>query len=224
MEKRHGFIFYYSFYEAMKNLPDDVRLSLYDAITQFSFDGEISELNGIAGNFFSLIKANLEANNRKYENGKKAKQKQMISKTEANDKQNRSKLEANDKQTISKSEAKEKEKEKEKDKEKEEEKEKEKKIERTNKFVPPTLEDIKSEIQSKNYQIDAESFFAHYESNGWVQSSGVKIKNWKMTLVTWSKRQFLQPKSNQFQKKEISEKTGAQKIWEKMQLQGMQNG
>jgi len=209
MEKRHGFIFYYSFYEAMKNLPDDVRLSLYDAIAQFSFDGEISELNGIAGNFFSLIKANLEANNRKYENGKKAKQKQTISKTEANDKQ-----------TIIKSEAKEKE----KYKEKEEAKEKEKKIEMTNKFAPPTLEDIKSEIQSKNYQIDAESFFAHYESNGWVQSSGVKIKNWKMTLVTWSKRQFLQPKSNQFQKKEISEKTGAQKIWEKMQLQGMQNG
>ena len=98
------------------------------------------------------------------------------------------------------------------------------KIERTNKFVPPTLEDIKLEIQSKNYQIDAESFFAHYESNGWVQSSGVKIKNWKMTLVTWSKRQILHSKSNQFQKKEILEKTGAQKIWEKMQLQGMQNG
>lgn len=55
-------------------------------------------------------------------------------------------------------------------------------------FVKPTLSELQSYIFEKNYSIDAELFLAHYESNGWMVGKS-KMKCWKSTLVTWSKRQ-----------------------------------
>lgn len=54
-------------------------------------------------------------------------------------------------------------------------------------FIPPTIEDVRSFCAEKGYEIDAEHFFAHYETNGWVQASGRPVKNWRMCLVTWKK-------------------------------------
>ena len=66
---RKSFIFYRSFYEAIANLDDDTRLACYDAILAFGMDGEEIELEGVAKSIFTLIKPQLEANNRRYENG-----------------------------------------------------------------------------------------------------------------------------------------------------------
>lgn len=60
---------------------------------------------------------------------------------------------------------------------------------KTSKFVVPTIEEIRAYIQEKGYNVDAERFFYHYESNGWMIGKN-KMKNWKMAVGTWSKNNF----------------------------------
>jgi len=92
--KRESMIFYASFHEAAKDLETDAeRGELYHAIFEYALYGTKPELNGVVSGMFKLIKPQLDANIRKYENGKKPKQKK--SKTEANDKQRESKPEGN---------------------------------------------------------------------------------------------------------------------------------
>ncbi|OPZ76638.1 MAG: hypothetical protein BWY78_01308 [Alphaproteobacteria bacterium ADurb.Bin438] len=104
-EQRDSFIFYRSFYEALKELPDDDRLALYDAIAKKSLDFEDTDLTGIRKALFTLISPQIEANQKRFFNGKQPKDKQKESINETNNKQEKSKTEANNKQTISKAEA-----------------------------------------------------------------------------------------------------------------------
>jgi hypothetical protein len=66
---KNSFIFYRSFYEAIDLLPDDIQFQIYKAITKYSFKNETIELSGISQAIFTLIKPQLEANNKRYENG-----------------------------------------------------------------------------------------------------------------------------------------------------------
>ena len=84
MEKRRDtFIFYRSFYEALKELPDASRLVLYDAIADYSLNLIEPDLQGIERAVYTLIRPILEANRIRYENGSKPKKKQTGSETEA---------------------------------------------------------------------------------------------------------------------------------------------
>ncbi len=67
---RESFVFYRSFYEAMKKLDIEVQAKVYNAIFLYQFEGQEVELDVIPGAIFSLIKPQLDANNNKYENGK----------------------------------------------------------------------------------------------------------------------------------------------------------
>lgn len=68
---RTSFVFYESFYEAMSGLPDDELVKVIHAVCKYALYGEITELDGIAKSIFILIKPQIDANNRKYENGVK---------------------------------------------------------------------------------------------------------------------------------------------------------
>ena len=87
---RDSFIFYRSFYEAISELPKENQADTYDAIMQYALNQEEKELTGISKAIFSLVKPQLDANYKKYENGKQKK-----SKTEAKHKQTKSKTETN---------------------------------------------------------------------------------------------------------------------------------
>lgn len=56
-------------------------------------------------------------------------------------------------------------------------------------FTPPTIEEVTDYCLERKNGIDPETFVAHYTANGWVQSSGRKIKDWKSTVITWEKRE-----------------------------------
>lgn len=92
---RDSAIMYRSFYESGQCLPEAERLKLYEAIFEYSFNGKVVELDGIAKPILMLIMPLLEANMKRYENGKKPKQKQKGSKMEAKPKRTRSKAGAN---------------------------------------------------------------------------------------------------------------------------------
>jgi len=88
-------IFYRSFYEAIKELPLENQALIYDAIFSYALDFTEKDLTGICKTVFTLIKPQIDANNKRFENGTKPKTKQKISKIEAKDKQDLSKTEAN---------------------------------------------------------------------------------------------------------------------------------
>lgn len=92
---RDTMIFYRSFYEAIKELPLDTQGELYNALFSYGLDFIEPELKGISKTVWILIKPQIDANIRKYHNGKIEKTKQSVSKKEAKDKQNVSKVEAN---------------------------------------------------------------------------------------------------------------------------------
>lgn len=70
-ESRESFVFYKSFYEALQDLKDKDRLKVYDAICEMALNDNESKLTGIAKTIFTLIKPQVLANSRRYENGKK---------------------------------------------------------------------------------------------------------------------------------------------------------
>ena len=64
-------VFYRSFFESLKGLPDDVRLKVLEAIISYGLDGIEPELDGFGENLFKLIRPQLDANAKRRENGKK---------------------------------------------------------------------------------------------------------------------------------------------------------
>lgn len=90
---RDTMIFYRSFYEAVKDLPIDEQGKIYNAIFNYSLNFKEDKLTGVSKAVWTLIKPQLDANIKRYQNGTKPKQSK--SKTEANTKQKISKVEAN---------------------------------------------------------------------------------------------------------------------------------
>ena len=92
---RDSFIIYRSFYEAICDLDADSQAQVFKAICEYSLNFKEIELTGVAKTIFRLIKPQLDANNKRYENGKQPKTKPEKSETEAKEKQNESETEAN---------------------------------------------------------------------------------------------------------------------------------
>lgn len=67
MENREWFVFYYSFYKAISQVPAENQLELYEAIAQYSFTfTEPENLTWISAVLWDLIKPQLDANNKRY--------------------------------------------------------------------------------------------------------------------------------------------------------------
>ena len=84
---RDGFLFYRSYYEAIKNLPDNIKLEVYNAVMEYGLYGNEIELHDeFARSIFTLIKPVLETNNKKFKSGKSGgrprKEKPMVLKNE----------------------------------------------------------------------------------------------------------------------------------------------
>lgn len=57
----------------------------------------------------------------------------------------------------------------------------------SNSFTKPTLEEVKAYCLERNNNVDAETFYDYFETGGWVDSKGNKVKNWKQKIITWEK-------------------------------------
>lgn len=71
--ERKTFVFYKEWRDAIKDLPNDVRLELYDSIMEYAFSGKIEGLKPMASIAFNFIKPAIDRDTAKY-----------ISKSEAN--------------------------------------------------------------------------------------------------------------------------------------------
>lgn len=68
---KDSFVFYRSFYEAIKDLTIEEQSILFNAICELALNETDTELTGIPNTLFKLIKPQIEANNERYNNGKK---------------------------------------------------------------------------------------------------------------------------------------------------------
>lgn len=78
--ERDSFIFYRSFYESIKALPEENQLEIYNAIMEFALNQNEIKICDLSKAIFILIKPQLEANYKRFVNGNKAKRKQNGSK------------------------------------------------------------------------------------------------------------------------------------------------
>lgn len=181
---RESTIFYRSFYEAIKELDAETQSKVYSAIFEYALNFNEVEVKGLAKTVFTLIKPQLDANLKRYENGTKAKVKQSESKTEAKQKQNRSKIEANvnvnDNVNVNANEN---------------VNQNENVNVSRSRFRAPTYNEILNFMKEKNglagniwpeakVVSEAKAFFNHYESNGWMVGKN-KMKNWEAAVRNW---------------------------------------
>ncbi len=62
-------------------------------------------------------------------------------------------------------------------------------INKTKKFVPPTLEEIKNYCLERSNDVDPQRFYDYYNAGGWIDSKGKPIKNWKQKIIAvWEKK------------------------------------
>ena len=100
---RDSVLIYRSFVDAIALLPEDEQLKAYKAIVEYGIYDKEPELDGVAGAVFMLAKPQIDANNRRYENGKrggrskKAEAKPNGNQTETKDKPNTNQAETESK-------------------------------------------------------------------------------------------------------------------------------
>lgn len=199
---RESTVFYRSFYEAIKELDAELQSEVYSAIFEYALNFTEVELKGVAKTVFTLIKPQLDANQKRFENGNKPKVKQVISKQEAKPKQDTSKVEANvnvnDNVNVNANEnvnvnA---------------------KVSRSH-FRAPAYDEILNFMKEKNslagnvwhdakVVTESKAFFNHYESNGWMVGKN-KMKNWQAAVRNWmnnnSKFENNKPNHNEREKR-----------------------
>lgn len=179
---REGFIFYRGFADALNDLEPEDRLACYDAICQYALDGTVPELTGVPSAIFKMARPQIDANNQKYENGKKGGRPKT--EPEPNDNQTVTKAKPNDNQTVTEPEPKEKD--KDKDKEKVKEKTPKGVQKKSSRFSPPTKDQVEAYIREKGYSVDAERFVDFYASKDWMVGKN-KMKDWQAAVRNWAR-------------------------------------
>lgn len=170
---RDSFVFYRSFFVAISQLPKKYQLDTYQALAKYALDSEETSLNGISSAVLELCKPQIDANNRRFENGKKGGRKnQTETKTEPKQNQTETKpkpnvnVNVNDNVNVNVNANENK---------------------RACRFAPPTLDDVTAYCTERGNGIDPQRFIDYYQSNGWKVGKN-PMKDWKAAVRTWEQR------------------------------------
>lgn len=172
-----SFVFYRSFYDALREFKTSDRSKIYDAIFRYIFDGIEPELSGTSKAAWILIRPQLDANIRRRENGSKGgrptkketngyeKVKPMVienaTETETETKPNVNvNVNANVNANV--------------------------KVKKTA-FKKPTVDEVSAYCRERRNSVNAERFVDFYESKGWRIGSQ-PMKDWKAAVRTWEQR------------------------------------
>lgn len=163
--KRDSFIFYRSFLNAVNELgPEDVK-SFILAIGNYALDSVEPNLDGFLGIVWACVKPQLDANIKRYENGKKGGAPKGSRNNPAGRRgktiEEKPEIAETDPLPTTKSEA-----------------------------VPisPTKEQVVAYFKEINFIGKGEIFFNHYQSRGWFIGSN-PIRDWKALAQTWLLRE-----------------------------------
>jgi hypothetical protein len=59
--------------------------------------------------------------------------------------------------------------------------------EKTKRFIPPTVQEVRDYCKERGNSVDPVAFFNFYESKNWMVGK-TKMSKWKACIVTWEKR------------------------------------
>lgn len=208
--ERESFVFYRSFYEGIKELPRDIQGEVLTAIMEYGLNGVTTEnQKQITKAMFALIKPQLDANNQRFENGKKGgrpKANCNQTETETKPKQNRNKTKhepnVNDNVNVNDNDISFLEKKKQKSdaavSDLVENENSESPIETLQapkeqsgggrkRFIIPTPEEVQAYCDERKNGILGQQFCDFYSSKGWKIGSQ-QMKDWKAAVRTWEMR------------------------------------
>ena len=158
---RESMIIYRSFYDAIKELEPTHQAEVWKAVFGYGLNKKDINLKGLPATIFTLIKPQLDANIRKYENGSKGgrpkKQKESKEKPKQNLKETKEEPNVNDNDNDNQNDNK-----------------------NIKRFIKPTVEEIKKQYPD----LDALRFYNYYESNGWKVGRN-PMKDWKAAARNW---------------------------------------
>lgn len=198
---RESFIFYKSYADQLRKLPDEQFATIMKAIFDYALEGAEGELGVIESVIFGLIKPQLDANNTRYENGKKGGEFGSKGGRPKNPTETPNKPQDNPTETPNENvnvNVNEKEKEylrtqKEKSDEgretfplsAEESSLNENAGKKRKEFIPPTLEEVTAYAEERGRVDLAKKFFDYFETGNWHDSEGKPVKVWKQKFITW---------------------------------------
>lgn len=171
---RNSFTFYRSFMEGMEGIDAEAFKRLTLAMAHYAMDDEEPELEGLEYALFVAWKANIDASNRRKDNGYKGGRPRTET---AEEETEHNRTEPNGTETDSLY----------KDKSKREEEVKEKVKEKEKRFTRPTLEEVEAYCRERRNTVDAKAFVDFYESKGW-RVGNAPMKDWKACVRTWERR------------------------------------
>lgn len=197
---RDSFVFYRSFMEALGELDIQTKAVCYEAIMQYALNGIEIELSGVPKAIFLLIKPQIDANNQRFENGrkggrpKKEKPNENQSKTIGFDFKNRNETESKPNVNVNVNDN----------------------VNDINKakrknFCPPSLEEVRAYCVERNNNVDAQTFIDFYSAKNWMIGK-TKMSDWKAAVRTWERRDKEAPRNrfvaftgNQYTREEMDE-------------------
>ena len=65
-------------------------------------------------------------------------------------------------------------------------------------FVPPSVDEVRAYCAERQNGVDADCFVDFYTANGWKQSRGKSIVDWKAAVRTWEKRETMPKGGDEF--------------------------
>jgi len=174
--EREGFVFYRSFAQAISCLEDEQKLRVFDAIIEYGLNGNEIELSGAEKGIFILIKPQIDANNKRYENGCKGAEFGKLGGRPKKEKENPEKTPKKPQENPTKTR---KDKDKEKDKEKDKVKDKELILSSPSGLACKKIIDYLNERTGSHYKYTTEETIRHIQER---MNEGYSIADFKNVI------------------------------------------
>lgn len=171
-------VIYRSFYEAIKDLTPNDQAEVWGAVFDYGLNENEQQLEGLPSTIFKLIKPQLDANLRKYENGQKGGRPKNLTETKAKPNHNLTETKLEPKHNLSKSKT--------KPNVNENVNVNENENVNVNElgFTPPSFSVIVQEFPE--FQ-EAQRFVDFYTSKGW-KVGAAQMTDWRAAVRSWIER------------------------------------
>lgn len=199
---RDSFVFYRSFADAIAGLPPEEYKKVMQAIIGYALDGTEPTAGGIEYTVFCLVKPQIDANNKRYENGKKGGR--PITKQEPNNNQDVTKKKPSNNQDVTNPQPNVYVNVNDNDIKK---KDTNVSKEKASRFKPPTVTEVENYCREKEYRIDCERFVDFYRSKDWMVGKN-KMKDWRAAVRNWARGNQLESTAKPAQGTKFNNFTG----------------